>query len=201
MAHHANDFGHASLTASVVFQGRFLRQVVPANFGHQPLENAVAVPRNESVAADLAQVGIAWGNARQCTARRPPSRRHQAGIEGQQIIRPQSPSFHRTRAEVFNQHIALGGQLAHDVLRGGLIEVQRQRLLVARLHLPPDQGAVFHRAPLAQRVARAGGLDLDHIGPKIARGWSGKRAGDQLVQFKNLEPGQGAGTVQRKALD
>jgi hypothetical protein len=40
---------------------------------------------------------------------------------------------------------------------------------------------------LPQRIARTGRLDLDHIGPKIAKGFSGERACDQLAQF-NLFP-------------
>ncbi len=78
----------------------------------------------------------------------------------------------------------------------GCLQVQRHRALVARLHLPPDRGAVLEQPPVAQRVApRAAGrrLDLDHVGAEVGQRLGGERAGDQLAQFQHLEAVQGPG--------
>ena len=54
-------------------------------------------------------------------------------------------------------------------VRVGVAQVQRDRALVARLHLPPDRGAVLNQTPVAQRVAAARRLDLDHVGTELAQ--------------------------------
>jgi hypothetical protein len=109
------------------------------------------------------------------------------------IVRPEPPALHGAGAEVLDQHVGVGRQSAHDVLRGRVFQVQRHRALVARLHLPPDRGAVFEQPPFAQRVARAGGFDLDHIGAEIRQRLGRERPGDQLPEFEDLEAGKRAG--------
>jgi hypothetical protein len=111
-----------------------------------------------------------------------------------QLVRPQAPALHRAGAEVLDQHIGVCGQPAHDVLRRRVFQVQRHRALVARLHLPPDRGAVLEQPPFAQRVARAGRLDLDHIGAEIGQRLGRERPGDQLPEFEDLEAGERAGS-------
>ncbi len=52
------------------------------------------------------------------------------------VIHP--PPFQRSGPEVLDEHVGLGNQFARDVLAVGTAQVQRERALVARLHLPPD---------------------------------------------------------------
>jgi hypothetical protein len=117
----------------------------------------------------------------------------QARVDGLQGLGAQAPAFHGPGAEVFDQHIGVQHQLAHDVLCGRVFEVQRQRAFVARLHLPPDRGAVFEQAPLAQRIASDGRFDLDHVRTKIAQGFGGKRTGDQLAKLHHFQTRQRTG--------
>ncbi len=113
------------------------------------------------------------------------------GVGRQQVLGGQAPAFEGARPEVLDQHIGLGGELAHQGLGLGLLEVQRDGALVARLHLPPHRGAVLEQSPFAQRVATARGFDLDHIGTKVGQGFGRKRASNQLPHFNDLEAGQG----------
>src|SRR5690606_31330269 len=63
--------------------------------------------------------------------------------------------------------------------------------LVARLHLPPDRGAVVQQPPVAQRVALARRLDLDDLGAEFAQDLRGKRPGDELAHFQHPDTVQG----------
>ena len=121
----------------------------------------------------------------------------QPRVQPLQGVRPQAPALHGAGAKVLYHHIAFGGQPAHDVLRLTLPQVQRQRALVARLHLPPDRGAVLEQAPLAQRITRAGRLDLDDLGPEVRQRLGRKRPGNQLAEFQHLETVQRTGAQGR----
>ena len=78
--------------------------------------------------------------------------------------------------EVLQQHIALRHQLADDALALGPGEVDGQRLLVAvgGQVIGGLRGVLavlileIGRAPVAGIVARAGALDLDHLGAEVA---------------------------------
>src|SRR5690606_1415504 len=100
----------------------------------------------------------------------------------------------RAGAKVLDQDVGLGHQLADNGLAFGGLEVQRHRALVARLHVPPQRGAVLELAPLAQRVADLRRLDLDHLGAEFAEQLAGEGAGDQLAHLDHLE------ALQRQAL-
>ena len=48
-------------------------------------------------------------------------------------------------------------------------------------------------APVAQRIASAGGLNLNHLGAKPGQEGSRKGSGDSLPHFENLDSGERAG--------
>ena len=112
---------------------------------------------------------------------------HEAGVQLRQGLVAHAPAFERAGAEVLDQHVGLLDQLACDVLALGAAQVERDRALVARLHLPPDGGAVLDQAPVAQRVAGAGRLDLDDVGAEFAERLAGERAGDQLAHLDHAQ--------------
>ena len=45
----------------------------------------------------------------------------------------------------------------------------------------------MQQAPLAQRIADAGRLDLDHVGAEVGQRLAGERAGDQLAELEHLQ--------------
>jgi hypothetical protein len=117
---------------------------------------------------------------------------NQPWVELLQHLRAQAPRLHGTRAKVFNQHVGIGGELAHEVLGLGIAQIQGQGPLVARLHLPPHGCAVFEQAPFAQGVAHARGFDLDDVSAKVGQSFGRKGPGDQLTEFHHLDARQGA---------
>ena len=46
-------------------------------------------------------------------------------------------------------------------------------------------------APLPQRIAALGRLDLDHFGAELGEELPGERTGDQLPELDDLQPVQG----------
>ena len=99
----------------------------------------------------------------------------------------EAPAFHRAGLEVLDQHVGFERQGAHRLLPFAAAQVQAHRALVARLHLPPHRGAVAQQAPLAQRIADAVRLDLDHVGAEFRQRLAGEGAGDELAELQHLE--------------
>src|SRR3954468_258843 len=97
------------------------------------------------------------------------------------------PLLERARTEVLDHDMAIAREAACDRLPVGLPQVERDRLLVARLHVPPQRHAVAHAAPAAQRVAFARRLDLDHLGAKIRERLAAERPGDQRAELEHLD--------------
>ncbi|MCY1523247.1 hypothetical protein D9M68_581360 [compost metagenome] len=48
----------------------------------------------------------------------------------------------------------------------------------------------MEQAPVAQRIAFAGRLDLDHLGAEFAQHLGGERPGDQLAQLQHSDSAQ-----------
>ena len=139
--------------------------------------------------ADPAEPGAARIRPALAIARH--ARDDQPGLVGEQLQRIEPPFFHRARLEIFDQHIGVRDQLAHQRLPGRHAHIGRDRPLVARDHFPVDLDVA--QPPFAHRVARARRLDLDHIGAHIAQQLAAERPGDQLAQFDHPDAGQGAG--------
>ena len=76
----------------------------------------------------------------------------------------------------------------------GLAQVQRHGLLVARVHRPEEVMPVeFGLPPGAQRVRRAGRLDLDDLGAHVAEQPARERTRDQGADLDHADAVQRAG--------
>ena len=107
-----------------------------------------------------------------------------------------SPHFSSVPGRKFSIRMSASRQqLAKNLLSLGGLQVKRDRLLVTRLHVPPQRGAVFKLAPLAQRVADIGRFDLDDLGAEFAQQLGGKRARYQLSEFNHFQPREGRATL------
>src|ERR1700743_2138688 len=86
---------------------------------------------------------------------------HEFRVDRLEVLPAEPPLLEGSRLEVLDQDIDLLAQAAHDIPRPGLPQIECDRLLVARLHLPPDSRAVMHQAPFPERIAfdRRFGLD------------------------------------------
>ncbi|MCY1176899.1 hypothetical protein D9M73_171870 [compost metagenome] len=74
---------------------------------------------------------------------------HQLRVERVQHLPAEAELFQYPGAEVLDQDVGFGQQLLEDIQPFGVLEVEGQRLLVARLHEPPQRGALVELAPLA----------------------------------------------------
>src|SRR3954464_815954 len=98
----------------------------------------------------------------------------------------------RARPEVLDHDVRAAREAAHDLLAFRPAQVAGNGLLVARLHVPPQRGAVAHPPPLAQRIAFAGRLELDHLGAEVAERLGAERTGDQRAELYNANAGKRA---------
>ena len=144
---------------------------------HRLGERAEAGPR--AVRPELAEAGDA--------------RDDEAGVERVQHLGADAPAFERAGSEVLDQHVGVGDELLEELRAVGVAEVQRDRLLVAADHLPPQRHAVLDVAVAAHRVAALGVLDLDHVGAEVAEHGRGHRSGEERCQVDHLEARERAG--------
>ena len=83
-------------------------------------------------------------------------------------------------------------ELAGHLLALRAAQVEGDRALVAGRHLPPQVHAVLRRAHLSAGVAVDRVLDVDDVGAEVGQQGAGQRAGDDVGELDDLEPGQGA---------
>ncbi|MNT19536.1 hypothetical protein D3C72_1547980 [compost metagenome] len=107
----------------------------------------------------------------------------QGRIHLAQVFPAQTPFLECAGTEVLDHDIGFSHQLAHDFLPLRAAQVQRQRLLVAALAVPPQRGALIQLAPFAQWIALTRRFDLQHLGAKLREQAAGIRAGDQRSQL------------------
>ena len=115
-----------------------------------------------------------------------------AGVHRRQLLVAQVPPFERAGAEVLRDDVGHAGELEKELLAARVAQVQRDALLVPRLHRPPERATlVAGLAPLAEGVGLVGGLDLDHVGAHVSEQPAGKRAGEQRAQLDQPQARQG----------
>ena len=98
--------------------------------------------------------------------------------------------LHRARAEVLQQHVALGGQALEDGHARGRLEVEGEASLRA-VHRHEVAGFAAHeRWPLTGVVALAGLLDLDDRRPHVAQHHRGERARQHAREVEHAHAGE-----------
>ncbi len=94
------------------------------------------------------------------------------------------PLLERPGPEVLHQHVRVLREPEQQRLPLLVTEVQRDALLVARLHGPPERAAlVAGLAPVPDRVGTPWRLDLDDLRPQIAQQAPGERPGEELPEL------------------
>ena len=108
----------------------------------------------------------------------------QAGIVSTELVVTQPQAFKCARAEVFDEHIRLRSQLAHQIpsLRG--LDVDRDGLLVSQDRRRVERNLTVVPPHIAHRVA-LGGLDLDDVGAEVSEQPRAHGAGDRRAKFKH----------------
>ena len=169
-----------------------------------PHRRPVRVPRHVADAAhalaDRAKARLVAHRTSLAVAGQP---HHDRGrIQRPQLLVAEAPLFEHAGPVVLDHDVGVAGQPLRNLLRTRILQIQRDRALVARLHVPPKRGAVVQMAPRADRIATVGGLDLDHVGAELRHHARRERAGDQRAQLEHLDPGQRSahGRARRVAL-
>jgi hypothetical protein len=115
------------------------------------------------------------------------------GIHRRQLVPTATPFLERAGPEVLDYHISFTAQLLEKPLTFCLTKVQRDGLLVAADHRPPDRRrAALLRAPVAHGITLPGCLDLDDFGPHVAQELPAEGSGDERAEFEDAQIGEGA---------
>ena len=120
---------------------------------------------------------------------------NQAGVDDQQAGGVQTIAGHIAHLEVFNEHIAMGHQLAHQSLTFGLGYVAGDGAFVAvGAQVISRIGGVLAlcvgqegRAPAAGVVTQARLFNLDDIGPQVGQGLGAPRPSQHTGEVKNAD--------------
>lgn len=115
----------------------------------------------------------------------------QAVVEvSEMVVGQPEPAAHRRR-EVGDENVRLGDEAMQHRLGFRLGEVERQAPLVAGFQQPREIVLAARIAreirQVAVGIARAGRLDLDHVGAKIRQHGSGRGCCDEARAIQNLE--------------
>jgi hypothetical protein len=114
----------------------------------------------------------------------------QPGMLGAQHVRCQAEAVGGTRREVLHEHVRAGQQFVEHLSVAGVLEVQRDGLLVA---VEPDEvagQAVDGGVVGAGEVAGARPLDLDHPGAEVGEVTGGQWHGHRLFQGEDGDSSQ-----------
>jgi hypothetical protein len=115
----------------------------------------------------------------------------QARVEGLQLLRARTPLLQHAGAEVLDQHVGIGYEVAQDLLAFGRTEVQRHASLVAGDDLPPQPVTVLVRAVRSRRIAHRV-LHLDDVGAEVTEQHGCDRRGVHRADVEDADPAQGA---------
>ena len=93
--------------------------------------------------------------------------------------------FHRARAEVLNDNVGLGNQLAEQLLALVGTEVDGNALLVAVEGGDIDADAVLVRTETSAVFADTDALDLDDLSAHVCQQHAAERSGDESAEVQN----------------
>ena len=136
-----------------------------------------------------AEAGAVAQRPRLAEARHP--KHDQARVQFRQHLPAQTPALQRAGPEILDKHIRVPDQRPQRLGAVRLLQVQHDRALVARRHLPPEPDAVLAMPHAAQRVA-ARVLHLDDVGPEVAQNGCRQRPCENRRAVDHLQAGDRA---------
>ena len=114
----------------------------------------------------------------------------QVGIEFGEHVPSEAQLLQSAGPKIFEHDVGLRRKRLGDGKPFVRLEVDRNRLLVARLQIPPQRRAFMQLAPFPQGVALARLLDLDHIGAELRHQPRRERRRDQRAEFEHPNAGE-----------
>src|SRR4029453_1839233 len=112
----------------------------------------------------------------------------QARVVGGQDLPAKPPLLEETPQELLDEDVGAAAQPAQERLAPRMGEVQGDRALAARVHLPPELAPIAK--PRTQGIAAARGLDLDDGGAVIGEDRREHAAGDKPRAVDDPKPGE-----------
>src|SRR3546814_1683678 len=112
------------------------------------------------------------------------------GVGLAQLSGIEVPLLQRAGAEILDQYIGLGDQLARQLLALRRPQISRDRIFIARDHAPPARLVAL--APVSHLVAGHRRFELDDFGAHIAEQLPAEGPGDQLPPFDDPDSFQRA---------
>ncbi len=104
---------------------------------------------------------------------------HDAGVGARDLVVAEAEAVAGARPEGLDDDVGADAQLARERHVGRVLEVERDRALVAVEAQVVGRALVDERRPPGARVVAAvGALDLDHVGPEVAEAHRAQRAGE-----------------------
>ena len=126
---------------------------------------------------------------------------HEPRVHLAELLPAEVPALERPGAEVLGEDVGLLHELEQELLAPLGAQVQRDALLVSRLHGPPERAPLIARlAPLPDRVGLTGRLDLDDLGAHVAEQAAGERPGEKLPELDHADAGERPFAVGRASL-
>ncbi len=116
---------------------------------------------------------------------------HELRVHRAQHVPAEAPAFERAGLEILGQHVGLGDELLQHLDALGRFQVERDRLLVARLRQPDQRVAAFaDGAEAAAGIAHLGLLDLDHLGAELRHDRGAVGGGDVGRDVDDADAGE-----------
>lgn len=112
---------------------------------------------------------------------------HQTGVDRGQVRVAEPPARHGARAHVLDQDVRPADQPAQHRLPLRAPQVERDRTLVAPVHLPVPGVAGLAVPDRTDEITPARGLDLDHLGAEVTEDRRGERTADQCPDVEHLQ--------------
>ena len=121
------------------------------------------------------------------------ARQDDARVDVAHPVVPDPPALERARAEVLRDDVGVLDQPEEQLLPARLPKIERDALLVAGLHRPPERAPLVPGfAPVPDRVGLARRLHLDHLGAEVAEEPPRERACEQRPELEDPQAGQRA---------
>src|SRR5262250_79471 len=110
------------------------------------------------------------------------------GIALEERVGADAEALEIAEAEALDHDLEVGHEIENDPGRLRRLQVEGDALLVPGVHLPVHAHARF--APVAQRVASPGRLDLDHLGAKVGELKAQHVAGHEPGEVEDADAAQ-----------
>ena len=114
----------------------------------------------------------------------------QPGVFGRQCIPTKPQLVENAGAKILDHDVGFARQMPDDGNTLRMFQIDRDRLFVAGLQIPPEGSSFIQLAPLTQRITAIRRFDLDHLGTELRHDARSEGAGNESAELKDFEASQ-----------